>query len=359
MNKSFIIIIMIPLFACSALAQDYSASGKYLAGWKEVTVTRPDNSTYQALLYYPAQTETQNAEINPQAAPCPGISFGHGYLVNPDKYRSTFAHLASWGYVLIATRSELRLFPSHQNLANDLSHCLTWLGEQSENTQSFLYQIIDCNELGVSGHSMGGGAGILAASVDSRIKAVANLAAAETDPSAITAMEFVDVPISLISGSDDGIVPVDSHGQLMYNNGYAPKQIPIIQGASHCGFMDSNILFCDSGSISRTEQLAITKHLLTAFFELHLKNKYDLWGWGWGPAMHNDSRWSIQQEICLSGDFNVDCCINLVDLQAFLMYWLQNSCSEPDWCSGRDFDRNQWVDLKDFVFISQGWLDCF
>lgn len=336
---------------------DFSLAGPFTSGWREVTVTRPNNSTFQALLYYPAQTAAQDAEINSQAGPCPGISFGHGFLVNPDKYRSIFAHLASWGYVVIASRSGGELFPNHQNFADDLSYCLTWLIEQKENPTAFLYQIVDIDNLGLSGHSMGGGASILAAAADSRVKAVANLAAADTNPSAITAMENVNIPISLISGSDDTIVPVDSHGQLMYNNGFAPKQLPIIQGGFHCGFMDSNILFCDDGSISRSEQLSITRHLLTSFFELHLKNDYSVWGWVWGPAMLNDSRWSVQLDDCIPGDVDGDCCITIVDLQAFLRYWLQNR-GLPDWCSGRDFNQNERVDLADLSIISQGWLEC-
>ena len=206
---------------------------------------------------------------------------------------------------------------------------------------------------------MGGGASILAAAADSRIRAVANLAAADTNPSAVTAMESVFVPVSLIAGSDDSIVPVGSHGQLMYNNGFATKQLAIIQGGYHCGFMDSNILFCDSGSISRAEQLAITRHLLTAFFELHLKDDYTVWGWIWGPAMQNDSRWTVQLDTCMPADFDVDCCLTAVDLQAFLIYWLQHPCDQPDWCSGRDFDQDNCVNFADFAIISQRWLDCY
>jgi dienelactone hydrolase len=346
--------VFLSVFAGWAWSQDFSTPGPYAAGWREVTVARPNNSTFQALLYYPAQTATQDAEIDSQASPCPGISFGHGFQVNPDKYRSTFAHLASWGYAVIASRSGGELFPSHQNFANDLSYCLTWLIEQSENPVSFLHQCIDSNALGLSGHSMGGGASILAAAADNRVKAVANLAAADTNPSAVTAMESVAVPISLISGSDDTIVPVGSHGQLMYNNGSAPKQLPVIQGGYHCGFMDSNILFCDSGSISRSQQLAITRHLLTAFFELHLKQDDSVWSWVWGPAMQNDTRWSVQMDACIPGDFDSDCCVTVTDLQAFMMNWQQNSCSLPDWCAGRDFDQNGRVDLADFAIISQG-----
>lgn len=152
--KSVLYGVLLPTLAGWAGGQDFSVPGSYAAGWREVSVTRPNNSTFTALLYYPAQTATQNAEIHLQASPCPGISFGHGYQVNPDKYRSTFTHLASWGYVVIASRSGGELFPSHQNFANDLSTCLTWLIEQTENPASFLYQFVNSDALALSGHSM-------------------------------------------------------------------------------------------------------------------------------------------------------------------------------------------------------------
>jgi dienelactone hydrolase len=342
-----------------SVGQDFSVSGPYRAGWREITVRRPNNSTFQSLLFYPALRAEQNSPLNPQAGPCPGISFGHGFLVNPDKYRSTFAHLASWGYVVIASRSEGGLFPNHQHLADDLLHCLTWLIAESDNPGSFLYAFIKSDALGLSGHSMGGGASILAASADSRVKAVANLAAANTNPSAVAAMDSVTIPISLITGSDDSIVPVGSHGQLMYNNGHSPKQIPIITGAFHCGFLDSDILFCDSGSISRSQQLAITRHLLTAFFELHLKNDLSVWSLIWGPHMLNDSRWSVQIDPYLPSDLNADLCLTWEDIEAFLPYWRDLNCGEPNWCGGRDMDCNGQINLTDFVLFSQGWLLCY
>ena len=277
-----------------AYGEDFALAGPYAPGWLETTVTRPNKSRFQSLLYYPAKAPGQNAVFEPNGAPYPGIAFGHGYLTAPDKYRSTLAHLASRGYLVMAPRSGGELFPSHRDFAGDLSHCLTWLVGQNANISSFLCGKVNTEMFGLSGHSMGGGCSILAAAADDRVKAVVNLAAANTNPSAIAAMISVRAPVSLIAGTQDAIVPVGSHGQLMYLNGATSRQLPLILGGCHCGFLDSPMIFCDSGSISGSQQLSTTRHLLTAFFELNLKKRQSSWSQVWGQAVLEDPRWSIE-----------------------------------------------------------------
>ncbi len=45
---------------------------------------------------------------------------------------------------------------------------------------------------------------------------------------------------------------------------------PQSQGGFHCGFIDSAIAFCDAGSITRAQQLAITRREMTEFLLLYL-----------------------------------------------------------------------------------------
>jgi hypothetical protein len=85
----------------------------------------------------------------------------------------------------------------------------------------------------MSGHSMGGGASVLAAAADPRVRTLANLAAAETNPSAIGASASLAIPLCLISGSQDTIVPPGGNGQLMYENASPPRQLPLILGGHH------------------------------------------------------------------------------------------------------------------------------
>lgn len=269
-------------------SQDFSAPGAFQAGWMDVTVTRPGGSTFTARLFYPAASSGQNAPYDGTNAPYPGISFGHGFLQTVEKYQSTLEHLATWGYFVIASRSGGELFPSHQAFADDLRHCLTCLEQGNLDSESWLYGQVQTARFGMSGHSMGGGASLLATAADSRVRTVANLAAADTNPSAINAASLLAVPVCLITGSEDTIVPPQNHGQLMYSAAPPPRQLPLIAGGYHCGFIDSNSIFCDSGSISRAAQLAITRRLLTAWFNLYLNSDQTVWPLVWGEPVLAD-----------------------------------------------------------------------
>ncbi|MCL4868905.1 MAG: dienelactone hydrolase family protein [Anaerolineae bacterium] len=280
------------LFAFLPAPTDLADPGPYLAGWRNVTVEIVPGRSYLATIYYPAQAPGgQNAPLDASGGPYPAISFGHGFLQAVSSYASTLQHLATWGFIVIAPQSEGGLFPNHSNFANDLRDCLTYLTQENNNPASFLYQAVNPDQFGVSGHSMGGGASLLAASRDSRIKAVSNLAAAETNPSAIAATSLISRPVQIIAGSQDSIVPPATSQQPMYAAANPAKQAPLIIGGWHCGFQDSSFpIGCDTGDLPRAEQLAITRRLLTGWFRLYLQGETALWPQVWGPPARQNSQ---------------------------------------------------------------------
>lgn len=268
--------------ATTALADD-SQAGPFVVSQRTVTVTRTNGSTFTAQIRYPATAAAANSPFSPAAAPAPAVSFGHGFLSAVDLYDSTMDHLASHGYIVIATTSEGSLLPSHSNLALDIRQCLTWLEQQDVLASSWLFGAVDEARFGVSGHSMGGGASALAAAADARIKCLATLAAAETNPSAASAALSIQVPARFIVGSQDTIVaPTTTLNQ--YSNTDAPRQFSTITGGSHCGFIDSAIIACDSGSLPRADQLAKTRALLLEFLNTHLRGDAARFATVWGAG---------------------------------------------------------------------------
>jgi dienelactone hydrolase len=116
---------------------------------------------------------------------------------------------------------------------------------------------------------MGGGAALVAADRHPAIDTVLTLAAAETRPSATAASAGITVPALYVVGSEDAIVP-PATTKAMYATKSPPATFASIIGGFHCGFADSTSfggIGCDSGSISRSLQLALTQRLLGDYLD--------------------------------------------------------------------------------------------
>ena len=55
-------------------------------------------------------------------------------------------------------------------------------------------------------------------------------------------------------------------------------------------------------------------------------------------------------------DLNNDGTVDSWDYSGFAEHWM-NSCTEPDWCEGADFDSSSEVDFNDLATICEYWLD--
>ena len=261
--------------------------GPYQKGYKLVTIQRGIRVLH-CRLYYPATTSGQDQPVSANGRPFPIIAFGHGFSAQNTYYNSYYEHLASWGYVTIAPQ-----FPDtqHGELANDLLFCLHYLRQLNGQTTSVFYGTIDTTHAGVSGHSMGGGASLLAASSDARVLVAAPLAPAETSPSAISAMSAISGAVCLIAGSADGITPPATHQTPMYNASHAFRSLAMLQGGNHTRFMDYTLGdFLDpNGNLTRPDQQLLSRRYMTAIFNLFLRNDTCGWNYSYG-SLSADSR---------------------------------------------------------------------
>lgn len=280
-----------------SIVADLSDFGPYAVGTATVTVSRPNGSTFSALLFYPATTGGANAPLDTSGGPYSAITFGHGFLQVPSRYSRTMSHLASYGHIVIASNSETGLFPSHSNFANDMRFTLNYLETRNSTPGDPFFGQVNTAQFGLFGHSMGGGAGLLATAADSRIRAYAGLASAITNPSPVSQMANIRVPVALMTGNQDGIVDYTTNSLVLYNAGLAPKLLPIIEGGFHVGFQDDPYpIFPDSGSIPRETQLAITRAYLTSYFGLYLRDDQSLWRNIWGPEAVDTSGLATQSQ---------------------------------------------------------------
>lgn len=283
------LVLLLLLVAAPASAADPAGASAdpalFVVGSADLVVTSGDR-TFDALVRWPVAPGGTAPDGPRGTGPWPVVVFGHGYLSSPDLYAETLAALAAHGYLVVAPRSGGELFPDHAAFAADLSAVIDWLTAENGRANGPFAGAVDLERIAVSGHSMGGGASILAAAADARFRTVANLAAAETRPSAVAAAADIMASVLLIAGELDAIAPVDQHQRPIFEalTG-APAQLRTILGGSHCGFVDPEAggplgglsdLVCDTGTIPATEQRAITVRLLVDWLRYHLDGDTDL-----------------------------------------------------------------------------------
>lgn len=238
----------------------------------------------QTEIYYPATANGENTAV--ASGDFPIIVFGHGFAMSWDAYSNIWEHYASKGYILAFPRTEGGLFPgpSHADFGLDMNVVETRMQAEDALATSLFYQKINGNSA-LMGHSMGGGATILGASVNTSIKAVVGLAPAETDPSAIAAAANVTVPAIIFSGGQDGVTPPNEHHIPIYDNlNSACKTFVNIIGGAHCYFANTNAN-CDLGeslsstgiSITREDQQNGTFIILDPWLDYQLKNDNAAW----------------------------------------------------------------------------------
>lgn len=109
------------------------------------------------------------------------------------------------------------------------------------------------------GHSMGGGATMLAAENNNSIAGIVGLAPAETNPTAIGVCGNISVPALIFSGASDGVAPPASNHLPMYQGLQSScKSYVSITGGAHCYFAISNFN-CDFGESTSSQGISITR----------------------------------------------------------------------------------------------------
>ncbi len=202
----------------------------------------------------------------------PIVAFGHGWLQSADRYADTMRYLASWGIIVVAPNTHRNPFSSHQGLALDLSRALRLvangvLGEGRVRG--------DVRRMGVLGHSIGGGAAMLAAAKDPQIRAVMTVTAAETRPSAIEAAGRVEVPSLHLIGSKDDMAEAD--GARIARSCTGPARLRMVKGSGHFGLAEGkNFLNGIIGADSDKNVQQVTRMLASAFFIRYLTDAEQL-----------------------------------------------------------------------------------
>lgn len=146
----------------------------------------------------------------------PAVAFGHDWTKDIDDYHSTLRHLASWGIAVAAPNTETGFRPDHRGFAADLETSLQILAGVRLGNGNIS---VSPGKLGIVGHGMGGGAAVLAAVDNPKVKAVATVYPANVAPSAVEAARALFAPGMVIGPGEDGDSLFDpgNPAKLAYN----------------------------------------------------------------------------------------------------------------------------------------------
>ncbi len=227
-----VVVLLIIASKSPAVSDDYikkvqtggSIEAKYLAmGPHEVSYweqgVMQDFKKYE--IYYPSDI-AENSEKYPV------VIFSNGTGVNGSKYPAVLKHLASWGFIVMATEEE----NSWSGFSSEL--CLRTIILLNETkaidgwADNPFYGHVDLDHIGVSGHSQGG-VGVINAATDMKhsdmIKAIA--AASPTNMTLAKGLQWdydpslISAPIFLVSGTgnaDENLVVSGQQLTDIYNS---------------------------------------------------------------------------------------------------------------------------------------------
>lgn len=281
------------LFTFSFMCITFLSFAQFAIGSRTITFNDPTRTggfgsgggagrQIQCEIYYPATAAGANATV--ATGQFPVIVFGHGFAMAWDAYTNIWEELVPMGYILVFPRTEGGLIPgpSHGDFGLDLVVAEQRMVAEGNLASSPFYQKLS-NKNAIMGHSMGGGATILAGANNTSIKTIIGLAPAETTPSAIAAAANVTVPALILSGVQDGVTPpIDHHIPIYTALGSSCKTIVNIAGGGHCYFANSNFN-CDFGESTSSTGITLTRaqqqqkmyDLITPWLAFYLKGECD------------------------------------------------------------------------------------
>ncbi|RZJ25008.1 MAG: hypothetical protein EOO48_14005, partial [Flavobacterium sp.] len=253
----FILLISIP-----------AVSQPYQIGHVSATFNDPARSRdIDVEIYYPSDVLGNNVAVT--AGEFPILAFGHGFVMGFDAYENIWTSLVPQGFIMIFPKTEGGILPSHNEFAKDLNFTIARMQALTlDNTSIFFGKV--SSKAALMGHSMGGGAAFLAAGMNPLVNALAVLAPAETNPSAIAAAGGLSIPALIFAGSNDCVTPPPANQIPMYDAMQsACKTYISIIGGSHCQMADSNFL-CSFGEATCSPSAAISREAQHAVINNYL-----------------------------------------------------------------------------------------
>jgi hypothetical protein len=205
----------------------------------------------------------------------PVITWGNGTGSNPSLYKALLNHLASHGFIVVASDSP--------NVAQGdpppMVAGVTWLIEANDNPESPYFQRVDIMHVGATGHSQGGFAATRAGG-DSHITTIAPLCGASPQRN-------LHGPALLLCGGLDDVVDCEGIGDSLETSNQ-PAMLANYLAADH-----ANWITFRGTSLSPMEVATV------AWMRVHLMADTELRSWFYGDdcKLCTDEAWQVRQKM--------------------------------------------------------------
>jgi len=210
-------------------------------------------------------TVRRDAALDETGGPYPLVVYGHGFTDQRLGNAYIGRHLASHGYIVAApdfplTNNGAPGGPNGRDLVNqpgDMSFVIDGLLEGAPDAR--FATAIDEERIAAGGLSFGGLTTLLttwhATLRDPRIRAAASVAG----PGCNFNQDFyrtTDVPLLLLHGDLDAVVPYEAHARFAFGQAAAPKYLVTIADGTHTAFTETAAIIIDQ--LANADELGCT-----------------------------------------------------------------------------------------------------
>ncbi len=248
MKKNFFTMLCILFLCFEGISQNY----RVVSFSKTFKDSRRSNRSVATKIYYPVSTVSNQPNV-----PFPVIVLGHGFVMGSDAYQNFYDNLVPRGYIVVFVNTEGSVFANHDAYSKDLAFMVGAIQAENTNASSVLYGKV-ANKSALLGHSMGGGAATVAASL-TQVETLVTFAPAQLRFNTLTPASNVTEESIVFSGTSDGVTPPSENHLPIYNNlGSTCKYFISITGGAHCYFANPNSA-CDFGERTSSNNIQITR----------------------------------------------------------------------------------------------------
>ncbi len=223
----------------------------------------------------------------PEPGPYPVVLIAHGFQLPVTQYTKYAQRLASHGYVALTVDFQAGLFnPDHVAYAKQVVGGIDFVAADAT-----LKDLADTNNVGLTGHSLGGKLSIFGAIMDNRVRASITLDPVDSATMCdqvkcpdVSNMLPIDIPLGFVGETLDGeggfmpCAPAADNFLTYYKNATAPALAVTVLGANHMSFIDDvskcglACNFCKAPTLENKVVNDLSRAYVVAFYSRWLKD---------------------------------------------------------------------------------------